>query len=70
MDEKLGVFGYEINFGICGNQYKNPIDKYAKALELLNSRTLGCIGSSITGSSLSGINYVIICLSMVDKLLK
>lgn len=49
--------------------YKNPMDKYARAVQLLNNKTLGCIGHSIS-STLATINYVIVCLNIAEKLLK
>ncbi len=69
-DEKLGVYGYEINFGLMGGSYKNPMDKYARAVELINTRSLGCISHNMSNSALGGINYIIICLNMVEKLTK
>lgn len=64
-DEKLGVYGYEVNYERMGSEFKNPMDKYARAVEMMNSRSLGCISHSSSNSGLGAINYVIICLNMV-----
>lgn len=69
-DEKLGVYGHEINFNRMGPDYRNPMDRYARAVEVLNNRSLGCISQSSSSSGLGAINYVIICLNMVEKLTK
>lgn len=46
------------------------MDKYARAVEMINTRSLGCISHNVSGTGLGGINYIIICLNMVEKLTK
>lgn len=63
-DDKLGISGFIVK---SPHEHKNPIEKYSKAIEIIGGKTLGCIGPVGVRAS---INYVLVCVSLVEKISK
>jgi hypothetical protein len=46
------------------------MDRYARTIELICNRSFGCIGQGHSNYSFGGINIVLVCLNMIEKLKK